>query len=291
MKSSNNINRDTFTVAVAELAAQVEGPDGHWQPAPLLDEAAACIVTRVDGVPSGQHVDALVLAAKLKHLWDSITDRDPSRTFDVIVGKLAGYAPSKAPEQVHAFATKLVEHADGTEFADDWRVWALKQAAALKNAWTPKVAEPIVAYDSWEQGYLDLFRDMTESRLQTFENDFYGAYRAGRQLFRVREWMKGALTADEFLETIGLIADTEYELVRVGCMDELERREWLDSAGDGELTNTKSDLWRIIMSKITCLSGQHDAKGNLHTYMLPWAVELMLARRHAPVSQQLALAA
>ena len=142
MNSSNINNSDIFTTAVAELAAQVDGPDGRWLGPEIIDPIARDIVARIDGTVSSDHVEALFSAVSLKGLWDCVIDRDPSRKFDAIVAELAAQIPSKSHEEIRDLATRLVERADGTEFADLYRVYSLERAADLMCAWTP-VPEPV----------------------------------------------------------------------------------------------------------------------------------------------------
>jgi hypothetical protein len=142
MNSSNHINSDTFASAVAELATQVDGPDGRWLGPEVTFPIAEAIVARIDGTVSHDRVSDLFSAVSLKGLWDCVIDRDHSRKFDAVVAELAAQVPSKSREEIRDLATRLVERADGTEFADPYRVYSLERAADLMCAWT-HTPEPV----------------------------------------------------------------------------------------------------------------------------------------------------
>jgi len=97
---------------------------------------------------------------------------------------------------------------------------------------------------------------------------------------------------DRFLNAVEVASGHDRSnLEALVSMSETQRREWLDSCIEREGENCRREGREYLDSDAICLSGGNDSHGDLHTCMLPMAAQVLLAYRHAPASQQLALAA
>lgn len=130
--------------------------------------------------------------------------------------------------------------------------------------------------DEWFNVTDNTYDSTTATRLAEKERKFVEVYVAACLVFRVGKWHR-ALTPEQYLHAVSVDVGGETELQRMRWLSDDECREWLDGAADRELARNK-DWETFVQDRVTCLSASDPSHANLHTYMLRWAVDMLLTR-------------